>query len=101
MSLGNYKILNPSRTFRLSLIFFFSPPHSLLLLPAAAFPFDQFRKKKLEMDSLGEKGKKKKDSRLLDIFCYDSMLFLLFKGEPSRVRAVFTSIEAHEGVKCM
>ena len=37
MSLGNYKILNPSRTFRLSLIFFPLAFH--------CFPFDQFRKK--------------------------------------------------------
>lgn len=37
MSLGNYKILNPSRTFRLGLIFF----SSLF----RCFPFDQFRKR--------------------------------------------------------
>lgn len=47
MSLGNYKILNPRVTFRLSLIFF-----PLLLF--SCFPFDQFRtkkkKKKLEID---------------------------------------------------
>lgn len=61
MSLGNYKILNPSRTFRLGLIFFSSLSTAFHLTNLEK----KKKKKKLEMDGREKKKKKEKKKALI------------------------------------